>query len=149
MMKIVGFRGSGKTESLIEIANTTKYVLVEPNFRMADNVKARVKQKGCEIRVITSTEFLYDHFGRRDEKYLVDELDMFLSNIGIRGYSDGLRDNETNELLTREWGAGHWIEHEGAQGKYYDCSICDHSLMEIHKGMKFCPYCGAKMDNPL
>lgn len=45
---------------------------------------------------------------------------------------------------------GHWIEHEGFnEDKYYDCSVCDCSLREIHSGMGFCPYCGAKMDNPL
>lgn len=45
---------------------------------------------------------------------------------------------------------GHWVEHRGLNDdKYYDCSICDCSLREIHKGMEYCPYCGAKMDNPL
>lgn len=62
----------------------------------------------------------------------------------------GTIDDAIELLKEQQPKTGHWIEHEGLNDdKYYDCSICDCSLREIHRGMGFCPYCGAKMDNPL
>ena len=61
-----------------------------------------------------------------------------------------LNEHLEDKIKKQQQKTGHWIEHEGFnEGRYYDCSVCDCSLREIHRGMGFCPYCGAKMDNPL
>lgn len=47
---------------------------------------------------------------------------------------------------------GEWIEKEGAYGDiYYDCSNCKNDWTTIDgtpqdNFMRYCPYCGAKMD---
>ena len=92
MEKIIGERGSGKTTKLIELAHSEGCVLVEPNYRMAENARLMARDKGYEIVVLTASQFLFNHFGSSVEKYLVDELDIFLANIGIIGYSDGPRE---------------------------------------------------------
>ena len=93
MIKIIGTRGSGKTTKLMEIASKEGYTLVEPSSFMADYVRMRAKETGHDIKVISSHQFLWEHPGHREEKYLVDELDMFLIQLGIKGYSNGERDS--------------------------------------------------------
>ena len=45
-----------------------------------------------------------------------------------------------------------WIERDdGWGGVYYDCSVCNESWTTIEgtpfdNGMKYCPHCGAKME---
>ena len=92
MIKFIGDRGSGKTTKLIETAHDKGYVLVEPTYQMAVHAHMRAREIGKEIRVIPAAQFFYDRLGRDEAKYLVDELDMFLKNIGIDGYSNGPRE---------------------------------------------------------
>lgn len=92
MEKIIGERGSGKTTKLIELAHSEGCVLVEPTYHMAENARLMARDKGYEIVVLTASQFLFNHFGSSTEKYLVDELDLFLKNIGIIGYSNGTRE---------------------------------------------------------
>lgn len=94
MIKIIGTRGSGKTTKLMEIASKEGYTLVEPTAFMADYVRMRAKEKGYDIKVISSNMFLWEKPGHREEKYLVDELDMFLVQLGIKGYSNRDRDSD-------------------------------------------------------
>lgn len=89
MIRVVGTRGSGKTTRLMEIASKEGYTLVEPSAFMADYVRMRAKETGYDIKVISLHQFLWEKPGHREEKYLVDELEMFMASLGIVGYSDG------------------------------------------------------------
>lgn len=89
MIRVIGTRGSGKTEKLLNLAQEEGYVIVEPNAMMADYVRHTAIEKGFNVNVIGAHELLYRQRGVKHEKYLVDELEMFLSSLGIVGYSDG------------------------------------------------------------
>ena len=89
MIRIIGARGSGKTTKLLNIAEEDGYVIIEPNARMTDYVRHMAAEKGLNVNVISAHELLYRQRGVIREKYLVDELEMFLDSLGIEGYSDG------------------------------------------------------------
>jgi len=91
MIQIIGTRGSGKTTKLLNIAEKDGYVLVEPNAMMADHVRHMATEKGLNVNVISAHELLYRQRGVLREKYLVDELELFLASLGIEGYSDEIR----------------------------------------------------------
>ena len=88
MIRIIGSRGSGKTTKLLKLAKDNGYVVVEPNMRMCDYAKRMAIQKEYNIKVISAHELLIRQHGIREEKYIVDELDLFLSSLGIQGYSN-------------------------------------------------------------
>ncbi len=89
MIRIIGTRGSGKTTKLLNLAVENGYVIVEPNARMAEYVRQVAIEKGLNVDVIDAHELLYRQRGIKREKYLVDELEMFMASLGIVGYSDG------------------------------------------------------------
>ena len=91
MIRIIGTRGSGKTTKLLNLAEENGYVLVEPNARIADYVRHIAAEKGLNVNVISAHELLYRQHGILQEKYLVDELDLFLSSLGVEGYSDDIK----------------------------------------------------------
>lgn len=82
MVRIILPRRAGKTTSLVKLAKEHGYILVEPTKKCAVDV-----QKTHGVPVISAYEFLTVSTWKRD-KYLVDELDWFLENIGIVGYSN-------------------------------------------------------------
>ena len=92
MIRIIGARGSGKTTKLLSLAEEYGYVIIEPNAIMADRVRHMATEKGLNINVISAHELLYRQHGVIREKYLVDELEMFLASLGIEGYSDCKKD---------------------------------------------------------
>ena len=89
MIKIIGARGSGKTTRLLKLAEENGYIVVEPNIHMADYVRRMATEMGLNVTVISSHNLWNLPRGIAREKYLVDELEMFLASIGIEGYSDG------------------------------------------------------------
>ena len=89
MIRVIGTRGSGKTTKLLNLAAENGYVIVEPNAMMADYVRRMAIEKGLNVNVIGAHELLYCQHGIAREKYLVDELEMFMASLGIVGYSDG------------------------------------------------------------
>ena len=89
MIRVIGTRGSGKTTKLLNLAAENGYVIVEPNAMMADYVRHMAIEKGLNVNVISAHELLYRQHGIVREKYLVDELEMFMASLGIVGYSDG------------------------------------------------------------
>jgi hypothetical protein len=89
MIRVIGTRGSGKTTKLLNLAAENGYVIVEPNAMMADYVRRMAIGKGLNVNVIGAHELLYRQHGIVREKYLVDELEMFMTSLGIVGYSDG------------------------------------------------------------
>ena len=88
MIRIIGARRSGKTTKLLKLAQEEGYVLVEPNARMADFVRHMAIEKGYNVNIISAHELIYRQHGIVKEKYIVDELEMFLYALGIEGYSD-------------------------------------------------------------
>ena len=91
MMRILGERRSGKTTQLIEKAGICpeNYTVVVPNHRMAVFTKDMAKQMKIDVEVITFFEFFNYRYGRKDKKYLIDELDMCLEEIGVHAYTNG------------------------------------------------------------
>jgi hypothetical protein len=89
MIRVIGTRGSGKTTKLLNIAAKNGYVIVEPTAMMADYVRHMATEKGLNVNVISAHELPYRQYGVVREKYLVDELEMFMASLGIVGYSDG------------------------------------------------------------
>ena len=91
MIKILGRRGSGKTTKLLKLAEEEGYILVEPNERMADYVRHMAKEKGYNKAIVISAhELLCRQHGAIKEKYLVDELELFLITFGVEGYSENI-----------------------------------------------------------
>ena len=88
MIEIIDSRGSGKTTRLLNFAAENGYVIVEPNEMMADYVRHMATEKGLNVNIIGARELLYRQRGAIREKYLIDELDMFLSSLGVVGYSN-------------------------------------------------------------
>jgi predicted AAA+ superfamily ATPase len=88
MIRILGPRRSGKTTKLLNIAAENGYVLVEPNMRMADFVRHMAVENGLNVNVISAHEMLYCQHSALREKYLIDELELTLSSLGVEGYSD-------------------------------------------------------------
>ena len=99
MIRVIGTRGSGKTTKLLNIAAENGYVIVEPTAMMADYVRHMAIEKELNVNVINACEMLYRQHGVVHEKYLVDELGMFMASLGIVGYSDGL---EAQDKLLKE-----------------------------------------------
>ena len=91
MNKILGERRSGKTTKLINQAAIYPkgYAIITPNYRMAINTKNMAKQMGIDVDVITFHEFIRFRDGRKDKKYLIDELDMCLEDMGVVAYTNG------------------------------------------------------------
>lgn len=88
MIRIIGGRGSGKTTKLLNLAAENGYTIVAPNERMADFVRHMAVEKGLNVSVISAYELPYRMKGNARQKFLVDELEMFLLSLGIEGYSD-------------------------------------------------------------
>ena len=91
MIQIVGTRVSGKTTKLLNLAQKKGYVLVEPNIKMTDCVRRMAIENGLNVNVISAYELLYRRHSNWREKYLIDELELFLSSLGVEGYSDNER----------------------------------------------------------
>lgn len=90
MIEVLGIRGSGKTSKLIELAAEKGYTIVEPTWAAATAIAERARREGFEnIDIISASNFIIDKamFQARERKYLVDELEAFLSVLGIEGYS--------------------------------------------------------------
>lgn len=90
MIEIKGIRGSGKTTKLLYLAKGMDAIVVEPNCRMADFAKrkaAELKLDGVEI--ISMHELLDPNASGQyhGNKFLIDEIDIFLANLNVEGYT--------------------------------------------------------------
>lgn len=87
MIKIIGKRGSGKTTKLLGIAAQTGDTVVCCNKQYAKEMAQ--KTIGLPIDIISYSEFMHER-GKR-KRYLIDEIDLFLSYAfpfkNIAGYS--------------------------------------------------------------
>lgn len=93
MVEIKGIRGSGKTTKLLYLAQGSGAVIVEPTCKMADFVRNEAKQLGLtNVTVISMHELLLPSATSRynGKKFLIDEIDMFLENLNVEGYSKSI-----------------------------------------------------------
>lgn len=94
MFKIIGPRSSGKTTELIKYAYEKHLILVEPTFHRKVYAMEMAKELGYDIMVIAASQMRTYH--QREDYFLIDDLDDFLSAINIVGYSQ-TDDNERRE----------------------------------------------------
>lgn len=90
MVEIKGTRGSGKTTKLLYLAQGSGAVIVEPTCKMTDFVRNKAKRLGLtNVTVISMHELLLPSATSRynGKKFLIDEIDMFLENLNVEGYS--------------------------------------------------------------
>lgn len=90
MVEIKGIRGSGKTTKLLYLAQGSGAAIVEPTRAMAEFVKNEAKQLGLNnVTVISMHELLDPAVSTRykNNKFLIDEIDMFLENLNVEGYT--------------------------------------------------------------
>lgn len=96
MIKVEGVRGAGKTTTLIEIADKEGYVIVEPSVASRDSIKRKAEEEGKHVVVISPSEFLSPSWLRERRFFLIDELDLFLADLGVIGYSNTIKPLSTN-----------------------------------------------------
>lgn len=82
MKFIEGARGSGKTTKLIYKSAELNIPIIAPTTMMCNCIKARASEIGCNIPEPISINKLINIFTRK-EKYLIDELDLCLEQLGI------------------------------------------------------------------
>ena len=90
MVEIKGIRGSGKTTKLLYLAQGSGAVIVEPNSRMADFARTEAKKLKLDgVAIISMHELLVPISTSRynGKKFLIDEIDAFLANLNVEGYS--------------------------------------------------------------
>ena len=93
MIKIIRPRGCGKTTSLLKLARENGYIVVEPTKKHAEYIQKMADITDCiGVCVISFQEFLRDSAWSR-QKYLIDELDLSIEQMGVIGYSNtGIED---------------------------------------------------------
>jgi hypothetical protein len=82
MKFITGPRCSGKTTALIEESSKTGIPIISPTRAMAEYAKRMAKDYGVDIPAPVSIGEVVKQGGKRG-KYLVDELELCLSVLGI------------------------------------------------------------------
>lgn len=82
MKFITGPRCSGKTTALIEESVKTGIPIISPTRAMAEYVKRMAKDYGVDIPDPVSIGEVVKH-GDKQGKYLIDELGLCLSVLGI------------------------------------------------------------------
>lgn len=100
MIIYTGERGSGKTTMLIELSEKTGATIVTATYPLAKYIQMMAVQMGKKIPVpITVTNYIHllSNGGiSKSQKYLVDELQMMLSVMGIKAATV---DNECLRVL--------------------------------------------------
>jgi len=82
MRLITGPRCSGKTTTLMEESARTGVPIISPSMGMANYISMLAKEQGLDIPEPTSINKIVNH-GGRPGKYLIDELEMCLRQLGI------------------------------------------------------------------
>lgn len=90
MVEIKGTRGSGKTTKLLYLAYGSGAIIVEPTHAMADFARKEAKKLKLDgVTIISMHELLLPIATSRynGKKFLIDEIDAFLANLNVEGYS--------------------------------------------------------------
>ena len=82
MKFIEGARGSGKTTKLIYKSAELNIPIIAPTTMMCNCIKARASEMGCNIPEPISINKVVN-FEKGHHKYLIDELDLCLEQLGI------------------------------------------------------------------
>ena len=82
MQVIAGPRCSGKTTSLIRVSADTGIPIIAPTMMMAKSIKQMAMEYGIDIPEPTSINKIVNQ-GGKPGKYLIDELEMCLRQVGI------------------------------------------------------------------
>lgn len=83
MMRIITApRCSGKTTALMEESARTGIPIIAPSMGMANHISMLAKEQGLNIPEPTSINKVVNR-GERPGKYLIDELEMCLRQLGI------------------------------------------------------------------
>ena len=82
MRIIIGPRCSGKTTSLIQVSADTGIPIIAPTMAMANYIKQIAKEYELDIPEPTSINKVVNQ-GGRPGKYLIDEMEMCLRQLGI------------------------------------------------------------------
>ena len=83
-MKIIeGSRGSGKTTELICKSKELQIPIIAPTTLMCSCIKAAAEKYGCDIPEPVSINKVVNFEKGRPKKYLIDELDLCLRQLGI------------------------------------------------------------------
>ena len=90
MVVIKGERGSGKTKKLLYYAQGSGAIVIEPTSHMADFVRKMAKDLGLDNVTVISMHELNNpvvSIRHQDKKFVIDEIDAFLANLNVEGYS--------------------------------------------------------------
>ena len=83
-MKIIeGSRGSGKTTELIYKSAELGVSIIAPTMLMCGSIKAAAEKYECDIPEPVSINKVVNLEKGRPKKYLIDELDLCLQQLGI------------------------------------------------------------------
>ena len=82
MRFIAGPRCSGKTTALMEESARTGVPIIAPSMGMAKYISMRAKEQGLNIPEPTSINKIVNR-GVKPGKYLIDELELCLNQLGI------------------------------------------------------------------
>ena len=93
MRMITGQRCSGKTASLIQVSADTGVPIIAPTMIMANCIKQKAKEYGLDIPEPTTINKIVNR-GGRPGKYLIDELEMCLNQLGINPVAVSIRTEE-------------------------------------------------------
>ena len=75
-------RGTGKTTELIHLSAKRGIPIIAPTMMMAESVKKQAREMGLDIPEPTSINKVVNQ-GGRPGKYLIDELELCLNQLGI------------------------------------------------------------------
>ena len=100
MRLIIGPRCSGKTTALIQESAETGVPIIAPSMAMANHIKTIATEQGIYIPEPTNINKIVNH-GGRPGKYLIDELDMCLRQLGIDPITATMWDG--SDAKAREW----------------------------------------------
>lgn len=81
MKKIIKDRGTGKTTELILLSNKKQIPILTMHRDSARNIEDRAKQMGVEIPTPIFTIDYNRYKGRKNNKVLVDEIDLVLAAL--------------------------------------------------------------------
>ena len=106
-----GTRRSGKTTKAILLANSTKALMIVHSEEMAKYIRRQSEEMGYPVEVMGVQHYLNHRQGFRDQKLVIDEMDMVLRQVFradvIMGTTTGVSINnldlEYEERIEDKW----------------------------------------------
>lgn len=95
-------RGAGKTTALINESANTGQTIVAPTSHGAAYVETMARGMGKSIPTPISATRLFSGGVPMGSGYLIDELDLCLATIGVKGYTNTPQTANADEVRRRE-----------------------------------------------